>query len=433
VLDYKLNYDCSGEKYLSYNNLFFYGCTKKKTEGEIMSKNEVDWNEPPLQRWLGSTGKKNTLKTYRVAFRAYAQFTGLTATQMIDEAIEDQKRDVRERKDVAKARIRAFYDWLQKEYNVEIRGKERNVKGVRAKTASTFVGAIRSFYAKYDLAYKFMGRERLPKPRVHNKRMQLTTMDIKALVDNARTPRDRAIILTMFQGGMDVSTLCSMTYGDVADGIAKNEQPLKVELQRPKTGVEYYTFLGRDSVGAIKAYLNDAKHRGIQFKSNTPLFVQNIKSENEEPLALETGIVQKVMRGTAARSGLVDDENNGKDMNPVSPHALRESFGSIMISNGVPDTIVDFWLGHEIGEMAEAYKGGRFNELRALYAEKEKLISITTSEIAAVDDIKREFSNSIASLALENKSLRDRVVKLEEDLRWAIDEIKTLEEETPEE
>ena len=63
--------------------------------------------------------------------------------------------------------------------------------------------------------------------------------------------------------------------------------------------------------------------------------------------------------------------------NPLSPHALRESFGSIMINSGVPDTIVGFWLGHQIGEMAEAYKSVQYESLKKMYLEREKLISIS--------------------------------------------------------
>jgi septal ring factor EnvC (AmiA/AmiB activator) len=132
------------------------------------------------------------------------------------------------------------------------------------------------------------------------------------------------------------------------------------------------------------------------------------------------------------RSGLVDNENNGHDQNPVSPHALRESFGSIMINNGVPDSVVDFWLGHEIGTMAEAYKGGRFNELKAMYAEKEKLISISVTETQAVEGIRKEFSDSIASLVMDNKALKEDLAKVKEDLKWAIDEINAMEKEATE-
>jgi len=144
-------------------------------------------------------------------------------------------------------------------------------------------------------------------------------------------------------------------------------------------------------------------------------------------------LCRKVLREVALRSGLVDNENNVKDMNPVSPHVLRKSFGSIMINNGVPDTVVDFWLGHEIGEMAEAYKGGRFKELQALYAEKERLISVSVNETQAVESIRKEFSDSIATLVIENKALRERLVKVEEDLKWAINEVNDLEEEATKE
>jgi hypothetical protein len=32
-------------------------------------------------------------------------------------------------------------------------------------------------------------------------------------------------------GGLDASTLCSIKYGDIAEGLADNEHPLKLELQ----------------------------------------------------------------------------------------------------------------------------------------------------------------------------------------------------------
>lgn len=42
--------------------------------------------------------------------------------------------------------------------------------------------------------------------------------------------------------------------------------------------------------------------------------------------------------------------------------------------------IVDFWPGHGINDVAEAYKGIREREHRAPYAGKEKLVSISVSE-----------------------------------------------------
>lgn len=141
------------------------------------------------------------------------------------------------------------------------------------------------------------------------------------------------------------------------------------------TGTDYYTFLGKDAIEALKASIHDVKARGVQFKPDSPLF---LKERGKQPL--ETNLVQNVMAEVAHKSGLVDGENNGRQFNPLSPHALRESFGSIMINSGVPDTIVDFWLGHEIGEMAEAYKGVQHVSLKQMYTEREKLLSISPKE-----------------------------------------------------
>lgn len=385
-------------------------------------KTVVDWNEAPLVRWLGTITKKGTRHAYKSAFRAYTKFTGMTATEMIDEAIEDSKRDVREKKDIVKTRLLNFYRWLIDEYPVYSRGKgERKLirKGVRSKSAHMFVNGIRSFYGTFEIFVKLKGRSSLPPARVINKKLDLTTMDVKALVDHARNPRDRAIILTMFQSGMDVSTLCSMLYEDVTEGLKTKELPLKLEPFREKAGVEYYTFLGRDAVKSIEAYLNDLESRGIRLKPKSPLFVKLAK-RNGELQSLETHLVQKVLRESALRSGLVDKDMNGHDQNPASPHALREAFGSIMVNKGVPDSIVDFWLGHSIGEMSEAYKRQRFEEVKRMYVERERYISITAPESEAIEEVRRESEERTRQLRENFDNLYSENV----DLKKTIDDLR---------
>jgi len=377
----------------------------------------VNWEDPALKRWFDSIIRQSTKYNYRTAFRAYALFTGMMPSALIDEALEDAKRDPRNRKDVVLTRIVQFYNWLKTEYPRKSRGAGEHIivgKGISDKLAHAYVGAIRSFYATFDMTIRMKGRHRLPKPRVQNKRMQVAAEQVKLLVDHARTPRDRAIILTMFQSGMDVSTLCSLKYGDVAEGLTKNEHPLKLDLYRPKTGTDYYTFLGKDAVEALKAYINDMKVRGAQFKPDTPLFM---KERGKEPL--ETNLVQNMMKEVAHKSGLVDRENNGKQFNPLSPHALRESFGSIMINSGVPDTIVDFWLGHEIGEMAEAYKGVQYESLRQMYLEREKLLSITMPKVD-VDELKAKLRGEIEQQNRQLQVMVNNVVSENIDLKLRI-------------
>jgi hypothetical protein len=67
--------------------------------------------------------------------------------------------------------------------------------------------------------------------------------------------------------------LCKNLNGDIKEGLAKGEHPLKIEPSRVKTGVEFYTFVGKDAVDALKAYLADMRSRGVEFTDKTPLFL----------------------------------------------------------------------------------------------------------------------------------------------------------------
>jgi hypothetical protein len=144
-----------------------------------------------------------------------------------------------------------------------------------------------------------------------------------------------------------------------------------------------------------------------------------------------------MMQQLAIRASFIDDKNNGHEFNPLGPHALRESFGSIMTNSGVPDTVVDFWLGHEIGEMAEAYKGVQLESLKQMYLAREKLISISAPKVD-VEEIKEKLKTEMEQqnkqlqimvniLVTENMDLKNRIQGLERkflDNEKAIQDIK---------
>ena len=395
----------------------------------------VNWEDPILQRWLGSITRKSTFYSYKNSFKTYVEFTGLTSSEMIDEALEDLKKDQREKKDIVLRRLLDFYSWLKTDYPRKSRGVGPHTilgKGVSDKLAHSRVGAIRSFYGTFGVTVRMKGRQSLPRPRVRNKRMKVNAEQVKMLFNQTRTPRDRAIILMLFQGGMDVSTLCSIKYGDVSEALTRKDHPLKLELYRLKTGVEYFTFLGKDAVKALEAYISDMESRDVKFSFNTPLFLK----ERGKEQGITPNLVQNMMKTVAKNAGFIDEKNNGKAFNPLGPHALRESFGSIMINSGVPDTIVDFWLGHSIGEMNEAYKSVQFNSLKKMYLEREKLLSISGSSIDPVEieeKISRQvqektgnLSELVNILSSKNVTLERKVELLEKKERETKDELTQL-------
>jgi hypothetical protein len=108
----------------------------------------VDWSERPITRWLGSITRDTTQSVYKSAFRFYARYTGLTATQIIDEAIEDLRSDPREKMDIVQQRLIGFYNWICNDCpKFNPKGIEVG-KGRSSKMADTYVGAIRSLYSR---------------------------------------------------------------------------------------------------------------------------------------------------------------------------------------------------------------------------------------------------------------------------------------------
>ena len=91
----------------------------------------------------------------------------------------------------------------------------------------------------------------------------------------------------------------------------------------------------------------------------------------------------------------------------------------------MPDTIVDFWLGHEIGEMAEAYKGVQYESLKHMYAEREKLLSISPKENleelreklkGEIQEQNKQLQTMVNALVSENVDLKQRIAKAEQKL-----------------
>ena len=194
-------------------------------------------NDELAERWLNSLIHVPSQVVYSVAWKVYQDFVGRTGKELIEEAWKDLQNPPYERTNIVKQGLAKFYNFLLNEYFNKVSKK----KGLCPKTAAGYVACVRGFYSFYDIPLKY-SRGQFPRPRVMNRRKRLKAEDVKKLVDCASSCRDRAIVLTLFQSGMDSSTLCSLTYGMIEDGLEKNVYPLKVELYRQKTGIDYYTF-----------------------------------------------------------------------------------------------------------------------------------------------------------------------------------------------
>jgi len=355
-------------------------------------------NFPEVKRWL--TGKAaHTKQGYLTSLRTYVSFRGMNPQELIDEVEADRTKSKRQQ-GMVEVKVKEFFEWLTQEKDKQQGGWEvtpTGAKGLGERSAVTMLGAVRSFYRDNGFPLAF----RMPRATVKkvNRKMVLRSEQVKQLVEHATSLRDRAIILMLFQSGMDVSTLCGLDFGDIAAELARydktGESPLAVRVVRKKQHIAYTTFLGRDGIDALQSYLSWRQKRLTALKHDEPLFIKERVLTKRQRITPR--LIQKMLRELAVVTGLVSPEEMARaDFNPCRPHALRAAFSSVMKLEGVNNEVVEYWMGHTVPYEA-AYLIPEEDELRGLYRRQEEVVSIYPS-VDSIRQIRDEMDGKVLDM-----------------------------------
>jgi hypothetical protein len=379
--------------------------------------------------WLSQVPKKSTKENYSAAIRSYVEFTGLSPSALILEEFEDRKKskvnptnpaDIRT--GIAVTRVRAFREWLVHDAPKKNSKREVVGKGVSAGAAGAKVSGVQSFYAHFDLPLVLKGANRIPRGRVINKRPRLSSDQIRTLVENLRLIRDKAICVFSFQTMCDGDTIRKLKFKDVAEALKPDAvPPVKVELLREKTDTEYFSFIGADAIHFLKLYLKDLESRGIALKPDDPLFISDWTTKGNVQMAKDA--ITKAMRAAAERADMLDPQAS---FNIFGLHTCRESASSLAMAAGVPETVIDFLLGHKPSSI-DTYKELSPEKIREIYATKlEPLLSITPQPNGNGETKKRVEELETAKSELETKlgTVTENLRKVNEQLnaKPAVDE-----------
>ena len=264
-----------------------------------MNKDLGESEEQILERWLG-TKKPMTRAVYTSAFKKFQQFSHMTAKQLKEEIDLEFEKKLTQRGSIEN-RLRQFYHWTTKDQKLS--------EGLGA----TYIGALMSFYRTYNYRCN-LSVSREFKPVRKNDKRNLKKEDVRKLYNHAKTLRDRAIILMLYQSGMDVSTLCSLKVKHVWRGIQEGEVPLSMNLVRRKEGVGYTTYITTDAIESVRAYLMERKTKEEKLDLESPLFIKERlvkiwKGKKRVVMKkIQPHLIQKVFREIAVEAGLVTQE-----------------------------------------------------------------------------------------------------------------------------
>ncbi len=362
-------------------------------------------NHEEVHNWLrdikGGEAHESTKRMFAGSLKKYCEYRGLTPGELLTEGEEDLKLP-REQKQLKK-HLLDFRDYLK--------------EGERGKsTVAHYMSAINSFFASHEVLLPKLSNGSI---EVEWEKKEFDRARVKELV-NVCTPRERAIFLTMFESGLaanEVSSLRIKDLAEVRDGLTV------LRLKREKNNYRFVTFLGRDAREAIENYLK-IRNEGALITSRPKISKEaKVKSENDFLFItrdshsktwnkIDTDHVSKYMMQMCKKLGWF----HGEKRNPYRPHALRASFATILLNNGVPKNAIDFMLGHKQNGTDEAYFKTHIETLIKHYKASEHLLSI--SEIDKVPDSKYE------ELMIELHARNGEV----KELRGEMEAIKSREE-----
>lgn len=237
---------------------------------------------------------------------------------------------VRKPSDITEITVREFRLWLNRqEARPGVHGSHGEV--LKKKTQNYYLIALRAFLKYLRKRHiTSLEPESIELAKVGDRSLELVTdTELARLLSVAngtdeRSLRDRAILHMLFSTGLRVSELCGL---DADLDLSRDE--LSVRGKGDKVRV---VFLSEEAKEAVRAWLAARKDM------DEPLFVTFGPRRREgEDNRLTPRSVQRIVKQYAIRAGIT---------RKVTPHTLRHSFATDLLSNGADLRSVQALLGH---------------------------------------------------------------------------------------
>ncbi len=238
----------------------------------------------------------------------------------------------------------------------------------------------------------------LPKPKVVSKDRTPPPEHLQRLVD-AGDLREKVIVTTTALGGFREGTLSILTYGHVKKDLEAGVIPVHVHIAMDETKgqyCDYDTFLGPEPVNYLKLFLEQRRQGSTrrsdgeyqppeEINDHSPL-IRDLSSKI--PRGIGPKQIYKQIHDLIHKCGLDTKNKNGGY--ELRVHTLRKYFKSRLIVLGVPESHVDYMMGHA---------GDTYNQVQSLGVEK----------------LRAEYKN--ADLSIRGESKNGKVDLLKQMLR----------------
>lgn len=237
--------------------------------------------------------------------------------------------------DITDDKIREFRLFLNRQPGVKARGQQAST--LKKNTQNYYLIALRTFL-KYLMKRRItsLPPDRIDLAKIKERSLDLISVDelnrlLKAPTienisgkkdDTLKVLRDKAILELFFSTGLRLSELCSLNR-DL--DLSKDEFSIRGKGEKVRV-----VFLSDSAKDAIRDYLKNRKDL------DEPLFIQ-YSSNGAKGNRLTPRSIERIVKYYAIKAGI---------SKKVTPHVIRHSFATDLLSNGADIRSVQMMLGH---------------------------------------------------------------------------------------
>jgi site-specific recombinase XerD len=244
--------------------------------------------------------------------------------------------------DITESQVREFRIWLNRQDGVDGSMKRR--------TQNYYLIALRAFLKFLQKSgVECISPERIELAKLPERQLDLiTSQELDRLMKSVegsgeQALRDRAMLELLFSTGLRVSELCSLN----ADlDLSRDEFSVRGKGEKVRV-----VFLSSTAKEALRSYLKVRKDMG------EALFVNNARGR-EAGERLTPRSIERIIKKYAIKAGITKK---------VTPHVLRHSFATDLLSNGADIRSVQQLLGHASINTTQIYTHVTDSHLRDIH------------------------------------------------------------------
>lgn len=237
--------------------------------------------------------------------------------------------DVKKVSQITEKQVRDFRLYLNRQPGTKVGGR---VEPMKRRTQNYYLIALRAFLKFLrSRGIEAISPERIELAKVPERSIDLiSSAELKRLmnapdVKTLEGKRDKAILELLFSTGLRISELCGLSIDDV--DLTRDEFSVRGKGDKIRV-----VFISDSARAAVKNYLKARKDL------DGAMFVRYGRKANDGgDLRLSPRAVQRLIKKYAAEAGIT---------RKVTPHVIRHSFATDLLSNGADLRSVQALLGH---------------------------------------------------------------------------------------